>query len=123
MLTTVGPTSFTVARWLRPAWKRVRIMWTCARIPFMRATIDAHEARAKETGARIVFSTGFDSVPFDLGVLFLQTRASPGGKLPSGQGAGTQHERHLLRRHPRLRHGHHGRRAGDPQVLQLLLTP
>jgi len=37
--------------------------------------IAAHEARAKETGARIVFSCGFDSVPFDLGVLFLQNAA------------------------------------------------
>ena len=37
--------------------------------------IAAHEARAKETGARIVFSCGFDSVPFDLGVLYLQNAA------------------------------------------------
>ena len=35
----------------------------------------AHEARAKASGARIVFSCGFDSVPFDLGVCYLQAQA------------------------------------------------
>jgi hypothetical protein len=30
---------------------------------------------AKRTGARIVFSCGFDSIPFDLGVLTLQEKA------------------------------------------------
>ncbi len=36
---------------------------------WMREMIDVHGATAKETGARIVFSCGFDSIPFDLGVL------------------------------------------------------
>jgi len=35
----------------------------------------AHEAGAKASGARIVFSCGFDSVPFDLGVYYLQAQA------------------------------------------------
>ncbi len=39
---------------------------------WMRMKIDAHEAQAKESGARIVFSSGFDSIPFDLGVMMLQ---------------------------------------------------
>jgi short subunit dehydrogenase-like uncharacterized protein len=34
---------------------------------FMRATIDAHDDRAKQTGARIVHTCGFDSIPSDLG--------------------------------------------------------
>ncbi|MCR2747658.1 saccharopine dehydrogenase family protein [Limnobacter parvus] len=34
--------------------------------------IDAHEASAKKSGARIVHCCGFDSIPSDLGVLFLQ---------------------------------------------------
>lgn len=34
---------------------------------FMRATIDAHHERAKQTGARIVHTCGFDSIPSDLG--------------------------------------------------------
>ena len=38
----------------------------------MRQMIDLHEAAAKASGARIVFSCGFDSIPFDLGVFKLQ---------------------------------------------------
>ena len=38
---------------------------------FVRAAVDAHHARAVETGARIVPCCGFDSIPSDLGVLML----------------------------------------------------
>src|SRR5258705_4565735 len=41
----------------------------------MRSMIDAYHEEAKRTGARIVFSCGFDSIPFDLGVLTLQEKA------------------------------------------------
>ena len=44
----------------------------CGEPVWMRNMIDAHEAAAKASGARIVFSCGFDSIPFDLGVLMLQ---------------------------------------------------
>lgn len=44
-------------------------------VHWMRRMIDAHEARAAETGARIVHSCGFDSIPSDLGCLFLQQQA------------------------------------------------
>jgi short subunit dehydrogenase-like uncharacterized protein len=44
----------------------------CGEPAWMREMIDAHHARAKESGARIVFSCGFDSIPFDLGVHQLQ---------------------------------------------------
>jgi short subunit dehydrogenase-like uncharacterized protein len=37
--------------------------------------IAANEAKAKASGARIVFSCGFDSIPFDLGVYFLEEKA------------------------------------------------
>ena len=37
--------------------------------------IEKHAATAASTGARIVHSCGFDSVPFDLGVYFLQEAA------------------------------------------------
>ena len=47
----------------------------CGEPQWMRAQIDAQEARAKETGARIVFSCGFDSIPSDLGVVHLQNLA------------------------------------------------
>ena len=47
----------------------------CGEPAWMRQMIDAHEAAAKSSGARIVFSCGFDSIPFDLGVLLLQNEA------------------------------------------------
>lgn len=42
---------------------------------WMRAMIDAHEDRARQSGARIVHACGHDSVPSDLGVQFLQEAA------------------------------------------------
>ncbi len=44
----------------------------CGEPGWMRDMIDAHEAAARASGARIVFSCGFDSIPFDLGVQQLQ---------------------------------------------------
>jgi len=48
----------------------------CGEPAWMRQMIDAHEVEAKATGARIVFSCGFDSIPFDLGVLTAQEQAT-----------------------------------------------
>ncbi|MFN3225673.1 MAG: saccharopine dehydrogenase family protein [Hyphomicrobiales bacterium] len=42
---------------------------------WLHAMMDAHEAKARETGARIVHSCGHDSIPSDLGVQFLQEAA------------------------------------------------
>ena len=42
---------------------------------WMRDMIERYAGRARETGARIVHSCGFDSVPFDLGVFHLQQAA------------------------------------------------
>jgi len=47
----------------------------CGEPVWMRQMIDAHEATAKSSGARIVFSCGFDSLPFELGVFFCQETA------------------------------------------------
>ena len=47
----------------------------CGEPVWMRQMIDAHEATAKASGARIVFSCGFDSVPFELGAFFVQEEA------------------------------------------------
>ena len=47
----------------------------CGEPGWMREMIDAHQDAAKASGARITFSCGFDSIPFDLGVLFLQAEA------------------------------------------------
>lgn len=47
----------------------------CGEPAWMRQMIDAHQETARANGARIVFSCGFDSIPFDLGVLALQKAA------------------------------------------------
>lgn len=39
---------------------------------WMAEMIEAHDAAAKASGARIVFSCGFDSIPFELGVFYTQ---------------------------------------------------
>ena len=44
----------------------------CGEPAWMRQKIDEHDVAAKASGARICFSAGFDSIPFDLGVLMLQ---------------------------------------------------
>jgi short subunit dehydrogenase-like uncharacterized protein len=44
-------------------------------VQWIRKMIDLHQARAKQTGARIVHCCGFDSVPMDIGVWFLQDEA------------------------------------------------
>lgn len=60
----------------------------CGEVAWMHDMIRDHEAKAKETGARIVFSCGFDSIPFDLGVLYLQDEAKKrfGAPLPRVKG-------------------------------------
>lgn len=42
---------------------------------FMRRAIDAHDETARASGARIVHTCGFDSIPSDLGVLALHAHA------------------------------------------------
>jgi short subunit dehydrogenase-like uncharacterized protein len=46
---------------------------------FARASIDENDALARETGARIVHSCGFDSIPSDLGVHVLHERIAADG--------------------------------------------
>jgi short subunit dehydrogenase-like uncharacterized protein len=47
----------------------------CGEPIWMRQMIDAHQAAAQKSGARIVFSCGFDSLPFELGAFFCQETA------------------------------------------------
>jgi len=47
----------------------------CGEPAWMRQMIDKYHEDAKASGARISFSSGFDSIPFDLGVLMLQKEA------------------------------------------------
>src|SRR5215469_592946 len=47
----------------------------CGEVPWMRRVIDAHHATAQRSGARILLSCGYDSLPFELGVYFCQETA------------------------------------------------
>jgi short subunit dehydrogenase-like uncharacterized protein len=55
---------------------------------WMRTVIDNHSETAKKTGARIVHSCGFDSIPFELGVFFAQetAKAKLGAPVPRVKG-------------------------------------
>jgi len=44
-------------------------------VPWMREMIDAHSAAAENSGARIVHSCGFDSIPSDIGTYYIQNKA------------------------------------------------
>lgn len=47
----------------------------CGEVLFMREMIAKYQTAAIQSGARLVFSCGFDSIPFDLGVQYLQEEA------------------------------------------------
>lgn len=73
VLTTVGPYQLYGNELVAAcAASGVDYVDLCGEPAWMRQMIDAHEATAKASGARIVFSCGFDSIPFDLGVFMLQ---------------------------------------------------
>ncbi len=76
VLTTVGPYQLFGSALVEACAKAgVDYVDLCGEPAWMRHMIDAHEATAKRSGARIVFSCGFDSAPFDLGVLTVQEEA------------------------------------------------
>ena len=50
---------------------------------WMYEMINAHQDAARSSGARIVFSCGFDSIPFDLGVYFVQQAAKEKYRKPA----------------------------------------
>ena len=47
----------------------------CGEPVWMRQMVEKYHAAAGASGARIAFSSGFDSIPFDLGVVMLQLEA------------------------------------------------
>ena len=126
LLTTVGPYqlygSALVAACAAAGTAYVDL---CGEPAWMRQMIDAHHATAQASGARIVFSCGFDSIPFDLGVLSLQdaARAKFGAPAPRVKG--------------RVRHMQGGASGGtvaslkatmaaaarEPSLIKLLASP
>ncbi len=73
VLTTVGPYQLygdeLVAACVKNGTHYVDL---CGEPGWMREMIDKHQEAAEKSGAQICFSCGFDSIPFDLGVLMLQ---------------------------------------------------
>lgn len=84
ILTTVGPYqlygSDLVAACAETGTAYVDL---CGEPGWMNEMIAAHHETAQKTGARIVFSCGFDSIPFDLGVLTLQEAAKAKFGMPA----------------------------------------
>lgn len=73
VLTTVGPYTLYGSPVVEACVKAgTDYVDLCGEVLWMRDMIEKHDAAARESGARIVFSCGFDSIPFDLGVQFLQ---------------------------------------------------
>jgi short subunit dehydrogenase-like uncharacterized protein len=97
IITTVGPYQDYGEGLLRAcAEAGTDYLDLCGEPAWMAEMISRYEDIAQETGARILFSCGFDSIPFDLGVLFTQHEASArlgapvtriGGRLRGGKGA------------------------------------
>ncbi|MEQ1617368.1 MAG: saccharopine dehydrogenase NADP-binding domain-containing protein [Terricaulis sp.] len=76
ILTTVGPYQLygepLVAACARAGTDYVDL---CGEPAWMAQMIARYEGAAKASGARIAFSCGFDSIPFDCGVFYLQQQA------------------------------------------------
>ncbi|HLZ06452.1 MAG TPA: saccharopine dehydrogenase NADP-binding domain-containing protein [Bradyrhizobium sp.] len=76
VLTTVGPYQWYGNELIAAcAASGTDYLDLCGEPVWMRQMIDRHEAAAKASGARIVFSCGFDSVPFELGTFCVQEEA------------------------------------------------
>ncbi len=84
VLTTVGPYQLygdkLVAACVRTGTDYADL---CGEPAWMAEKIAEHHEAAKASGARICFSSGFDSIPFDLGVLMTQKAAQARFGAPS----------------------------------------
>lgn len=89
VITTVGPYQLygepLVAAAVKAGTDYVDL---CGEPAWMHDIIERYDTKAKQSGARIVLSCGFDSIPFDMGVYFLQQHAKShhGGPCPRIRG-------------------------------------
>ncbi len=92
---------------------------------WMRAMIDAHDAEAKRSGARILFSCGFDSIPFELGVMFVQDIAKRrlGRTVPRVKGRVRNLSGSLSGGTLATGEATRAAAAKDPSVIRLLVDP
>ena len=73
VLTTVGPYQLYGDKIVRTCISSgTDYVDLCGEPGWMHKIISEYSDDAKKSGARVIFSCGFDSIPFDLGVLFVQ---------------------------------------------------
>ena len=76
LLTTVGPYQLYGSDVVKACVENgTDYVDLCGEPAWMHEMIGEYQEAARQSGARIVFSTGFDSIPFDCGVYFLQQAA------------------------------------------------
>ena len=76
VLTTVGPYALYGSALVEASVEEgTHYCDLAGEVQWIRKMIDQHHERAQQTGARIVHCCGFDSVPMDIGVWFLQEEA------------------------------------------------
>ena len=76
VLTTVGPYALYGSQLVEACVESgTHYCDLAGEVQWIRKMIDQHHGRAQHTGARIVHCCGFDSVPMDIGVWFLQEEA------------------------------------------------
>jgi len=89
VITTVGPYQLYGEPLVAAAVKTgADYVDLCGEPAWMHDIIERYDADAKTSGARIVLSCGFDSIPFDMGVYALQqhAKANHGGPCPRVRG-------------------------------------
>lgn len=76
ILTTVGPYALYGSKLVAACVEAgTHYCDLAGEVQWIRRMVDRHHSRAQETGARIVHCCGFDSIPMDMGVFFLQQEA------------------------------------------------
>ncbi|MBF7072589.1 saccharopine dehydrogenase NADP-binding domain-containing protein [Glaciecola sp. MH2013] len=76
VLTTVGPYQIYGENLVKAcAESGTGYVDLCGEPVWMHQMIEKYQASAQQSGAKIIFSCGFDSIPFDLGVFHLQEKA------------------------------------------------
>lgn len=76
IISTVGPYAYYGSNLVQAcAQAGTHYVDLTGEVPWMREMIDAYQDAAKKSGARIVHSCGFDSIPSDMGTYYFQQQA------------------------------------------------
>lgn len=126
VLTAVGPYQFYGSELVGAcATAGTDYVDLCGETNWMRQMVIEHSAAAQASGARIVFSCGFDSIPFDLGVYYLQqvAREKTGAVVKDVKGRVRQMKGHASGGTVASLKATMAAAAKDPSVLQQLKNP